>query len=49
MGRVPGFEKWDNCYFDDVDRDGDIDIVAKCEEYKNLGVEQFENDGVSVR
>ena len=38
-------EKWDNFCFDDVDRDGDLDIVANCEEYKNLGVEWFENPG----
>jgi hypothetical protein len=43
-GRFDG-EKWDNFFFDDVDRDGDLDIVANCEEYKNLGVEWFENPG----
>lgn len=41
-GRFDG-EKWDNFFFDDVDRDGDLDIVANCEEYKKLGVEWFEN------
>jgi len=30
-------EKWDQCLFDDVDRDGDIDIVANCEEFSTLG------------
>lgn len=43
-GRFDG-EKWDNFFFDDVDRDGDLDIVANCEEYINLGVEWFENPG----
>ena len=43
-GRFDG-EKWDNFFFDDVDRDGDLDIVANCEEYKKLGVEWFENPG----
>ncbi|MCP4614124.1 MAG: VCBS repeat-containing protein [Planctomycetes bacterium] len=38
-------EKWDNFFFDDVDRDGDLDIVANCEEYKLMGVEWFENPG----
>jgi hypothetical protein len=26
-------EKWDQVHFDDVDRDGDLDIVANCEEW----------------
>ena len=43
-GRFDG-EKWDNFFFDDVDRDGDLDIVANCEEYEKLGVEWFENPG----
>ena len=30
-------EKWDQCLFEDVDRDGDIDIVANCEEFHTLG------------
>lgn len=41
-GRFDG-EKWDNFFFDDVDKDGVLDIVANCEEYKKLGVEWFEN------
>lgn len=42
-------EKWDHCRFVDLDRDGDLDIIANCEEYykerKNslLGVVWFEN------
>jgi len=36
-------EKWDNLRFADVDRDGDMDVVANCEEYGPLGVEWFEN------
>ncbi|MCP4260684.1 MAG: VCBS repeat-containing protein [Planctomycetes bacterium] len=43
-GRFDG-EKWDNFFFDDVDKDGDLDIVTNCEEYKKLGVEWFENPG----
>ncbi|MFX0065074.1 MAG: FG-GAP repeat domain-containing protein [Candidatus Hermodarchaeota archaeon] len=30
-------EKWDQCYFEDVDRDGDLDIVANCEEFHTTG------------
>jgi len=30
-------EKWDQCLFEDVDRDGDIDIVSNCEEFHTLG------------
>jgi len=31
---LPSFgEKWDQVEFDDVDRDGDLDIVANCEEW----------------
>ncbi|UCD00712.1 MAG: VCBS repeat-containing protein [Promethearchaeota archaeon] len=30
-------EKWDQCMFIDIDRDGDIDIVANCEEFHTLG------------
>lgn len=41
-------EKWDLCIIDDVDRDGDADIVANCEEYNRLtnilSVVWFEND-----
>jgi FG-GAP-like repeat len=31
---LPGLgEKWDQVEFDDIDRDGDLDIVANCEEW----------------
>ena len=30
-------EKWDQCMLEDIDRDGDIDIVANCEEFHTLG------------
>jgi hypothetical protein len=30
-------EKWDQCILEDVDRDGDLDIVANCEEFHTLG------------
>jgi len=30
-------EKWDQSEFEDVDRDGDLDIVANCEECSTLG------------
>ncbi len=30
-------EKWDQCLFGDIDRDGDIDIIANCEEFHTLG------------
>jgi len=30
-------EKWDQCSFEDVDLDGDMDIVANCEEFHTLG------------
>ncbi len=30
-------EKWDMCEFRDVDRDGDLDIVANCEEFHTFG------------
>lgn len=40
-------EKWDLCVTQDIDRDGDIDIVANCEEYNRLtniiSVVWFEN------
>ena len=36
LGRYNG-EKWDQCIFEDVDLDGDLDIVANCEEYNTLG------------
>jgi hypothetical protein len=42
-------EKWDHIRFDDVDRDGDLDIVANAEEHYDdkrqsyLGVVWFEN------
>ena len=42
-------EKWDHCRFVDLDRDGDLDIIANCEEYYDenrntlLGVVWFEN------
>jgi hypothetical protein len=43
-------EKWDQCIFRDVDQDGDVDIVANCEEYHDqdtvyIGVVWFENPG----
>jgi len=43
LGRRFRGEKWDNFIFSDVDRDGDLDLVANCEEYTELGVEWFEN------
>lgn len=30
-------EKWDQFLFEDVDRDGDSDIIANCEEFHTLG------------
>lgn len=36
FGEING-EKWDLFILDDVDRDGDLDIVADCEEYNFLG------------
>jgi hypothetical protein len=30
-------EKWDMCVFRDVDLDGDLDIVANCEEFHTFG------------
>jgi hypothetical protein len=30
-------EKWDQCFILDVDRDGDKDVVANCEEFHSLG------------
>jgi len=36
IGETNG-EKWDQCLFEDVDKDGDIDIVANCEEFHTLG------------
>jgi hypothetical protein len=46
-------EKWDHCRFDDVDKDGDLDIVGNCEEHYKfvsgkqkqtlVGVVWFEN------
>lgn len=30
-------EKWDQCLLQDVDRDGDLDVVANCEEFNVLG------------
>jgi len=44
-------EKWDHIRFEDVDRDGDLDIVANCEEHYDkdrktiVGVVWFENPG----
>ena len=31
-------EKWDHLRFDDVDRDGDIDIIANAEEHHDGGL-----------
>jgi len=36
LGKYNG-EKLDQCLFEDVDLDGDIDIVANCEEFNSLG------------
>ncbi len=36
-------EKWDIITFADVDMDGDLDIVANCEEYNPINVVWFEN------
>ena len=36
-------EKWDILTFSDVDKDGDTDIVANCEEYNKINVVWFEN------
>ncbi|TFF90758.1 MAG: VCBS repeat-containing protein, partial [Promethearchaeota archaeon] len=30
-------EKWDQCFLIDLDRDGDKDIIANCEEFHSLG------------
>ena len=49
-------EKWDHMRFVDLDRDGDLDIIANCEEYYEivererktlLGVVWFENPTIS--
>ncbi len=37
LGLVSNGEKWDQCKFEDVDRDGDLDIVANYEELHTLG------------
>ncbi|MDD1776548.1 MAG: VCBS repeat-containing protein [Candidatus Helarchaeota archaeon] len=37
LGFISNGEKWDQCKFEDVDRDGDLDIVANCEELHTLG------------
>ncbi|NVM27273.1 MAG: VCBS repeat-containing protein [Candidatus Helarchaeota archaeon] len=37
LGMIANGEKWDQVAFDDVDRDGDLDIVANCEECHSLG------------
>ncbi len=52
-GRAYQGEKWDHCRFDDVDKDGDLDIVGNCEEHYKfvsgkqkqtlVGVVWFEN------
>ncbi|TFG31722.1 hypothetical protein EU528_05540 [Candidatus Thorarchaeota archaeon] len=36
LGELNG-EKWDQFIFEDVDRDGDLDIVANCEEFSFIG------------
>lgn len=44
-------EKWDQVEFDDVDRDGDLDIVANCEEWWEDGgqiVNFWESPGLST-
>jgi len=44
-------EKWDQVEFDDVDRDGDLDIVANCEEWWEDGgrlVPFWESPGLST-
>jgi Tol biopolymer transport system component len=51
LGWQAAGEKWDQCLFYDVDGDGDLDIVANCEEYHNsyrvyLTVVWFENPGL---
>jgi hypothetical protein len=43
MGHRFRGEKWDNFIFRDVDRDGNLDLLANCEEYTELGVEWLEN------
>jgi hypothetical protein len=51
LGRFNG-EKWDQVLARDVDGDGDLDLVANCEEYNRLraviAVVWFENPGPSV-
>lgn len=37
LGSISNGEKWDQCTFEDVDRDGDLDIVANNEECNTLG------------
>ena len=43
-------EKWDQCIFRDVEQDGDVNIVANCEDYHDrdkvhIGVVCFTNPG----
>jgi len=37
LGVSANGEKWDQVVFEDIDRDGDLDIVANCEECHTLG------------
>ncbi len=37
LGLIANGEKWDQVIMEDVDRDGDLDIIANCEECHTLG------------